>query len=71
MIGKIAAGIQYKYATVNPKDQSEIWNRNFCVDIVNHEHLITISNVGTYKFKYKCLIPQLKLSLQGMTMTKY
>ena len=42
-------------------------NRNFCVN--NVEHLILISNVGT--FEDHCLIPQLKLSLQGITNMKY
>jgi len=34
------------------------------------EYLILISNVNTFK-EDKCLIPQLKLSLQGMTITGY
>jgi len=33
------------------------------VDIVNLEHLISISNVGTFKFDDQCLINQFRLSL--------
>ena len=45
--------------------------RNFCVDIVNLKRLILILNVSPLKFKEQCLIPQLKLSLQGMTIMDF
>ena len=35
----------------------------FCVDIVNLKHLISISNVGTFKFDDQCLINQFRLYL--------
>ena len=31
-------------------------DRNFCVDMVDLEHLISIFNVGTFKFEDQCLI---------------
>ena len=31
---------------------------NFCVDINNFGRLISISNVGTFKFEDQCLIPK-------------
>ena len=37
--------------------------------IVNFERMFSISNVGNLKFEEKCLIPQLKLSVLGMTNT--
>ena len=40
----------------------------FCVDIFILKHLIWIFNVGTFKLENQCFIPQLKLSLQGMTI---
>ena len=43
--------------------------RNFGVYIVNLKPLILISNVGTFKFEDQRLIPQLNVSLQGMTAT--
>ena len=48
-----------------------IWDRNFCVDIVNIKRLFSIFNVGTFKFEDQCLISQLKISLQGMTIMGY
>jgi len=44
--------------------------RSFWCSFVNFDPLISISNVGTLN-KDKCLIPQLKLSLQGMTTMGY
>lgn len=35
------------------------------------ERLISISNVGSFKFEYICLIPQLMLHQQGMATTGY
>ena len=35
-------------------------DRNFCVDIVNLERLLSISNVGTLKSKDQCLVPSIK-----------
>ena len=43
-------------------------DQNFCV-IDNLEGLSSISNVGTFRFENQWLIPQLKLSLQGITIT--
>ena len=43
--------------------------RNFGVYIVNLKPLILISYVGTFKFEDQRLIPQLNVSLQGMTAT--
>ena len=40
-----------------------------CVDIVNLERLISISNVGTIKLENQGTNPQLKVSLQGVTTT--
>ena len=37
------------------------------MNIVNFE-IISIIDVGTFKFKDQCLIPQLKISLQGKTI---
>ena len=44
---------------------------NFVWSIINLERLISISNVGTFEFEDTCLIPHLKLSLQGLTTTGY
>ena len=40
-------------------------DQNFCMEIVSLEGLISISsNLGTFIFEDKCLIPQLKVILQ-------
>ena len=49
----------------------EIETLESCVDILNLENLISISNVDTLKFEDQCWISQQKLSLQGMTITGY
>ena len=57
------------YRDFNPSLRSYVSvHRNFCVDIVHLEHLISISNVGTIKFENPCLISQLNLSLQDETI---
>ena len=47
---------------------NELRSELFCVNIVNLDCLISISNMGTFKFADQCLIPQLKLSLQWSSM---
>ena len=39
---------------------------NFVFSIIHLKRLISISNVGSFKFDDKCLIPQLKVSLLGL-----
>ena len=46
-------------------------DQNLCVDMVNLENLISIFNVTSFKFKDQCLIPQFRLSLQGMNITGF
>ena len=41
------------------------------MDIVNLKCLISKSNVSIFEFEVKFLIPQLKLSLQGIPNTEY
>ena len=66
-----ASRIQSRESSVVPVEElgnKSNRNRNFWVDIVNHERLILIINVGTFKFKDQCLIPHIKLFLQGITI---
>ena len=41
------------------------------LSIIILKRLILISNMGTFKFEYKCLIPPSKSSLKGMTIKGY
>ena len=49
---------------LNKKNISEFVN--FVFSIIHLKRLISISNVGSFKFDDKCLIPQLKVSLLGL-----
>ena len=59
-----------KFGLFNP-----IRGRNFCVKdqliLKLKVLLISISNVGTYKFENQCLITQSMLSLQGQATMGY
>ena len=62
-----ASRIQSRESSVVPVEELGKINRdhNFWVDIVNHEHLISIINVGTFKFEDQCLINFLKVIPAG------